>query len=143
MSNYRGAALAACLGLLVACTGRANDVRVRYPSAPERATGSITIILTQPARDLTITVDGQLVAEREHTKKVTIESVPVGYVDVVIAAGGGEGRVEKYVEVLVEHGMNTTLPVASPEGSMTTALQMGLLSLAAWVISRAIYLAFL
>lgn len=143
MSKYRGAALAACLGLLVACSGRAKDVRARYPSAPGQATGSITVILTQPARDLTITVDGRLVAERKHTKKVSIEGIPVGFVDVVVVAGGGEGRVEKYVEVLVQDQLNTTLPVASPEGSMTSALQMGLLSLAAWVISRAIYLAFL
>ena len=143
MSKFRGAALAACLGLLMACAGRAEDVRVRFPSEPERATGSITVILTQPARDLTVTVDGRLMAERRHTKKVTIERVPVGYVDVVIVAGGGPDRVEKYVEVLVEHETNTTLPVASSEKSMTSALQLGLLSLTVWILSRAIYLAFL
>ena len=136
MHCWRVAAFAAALA---GCG--AHDVSARLPSPPGEATGSITVVLTQPARDLTVAVNGVLVAERAHSKKVRVTGVPVGMADVVIAAGGGETRVEKHIRVAVEERQDTAIPLAGPDRSMGETVKMGFLTMAAWVLSRALYLA--
>ncbi len=135
---------AACFAVAAAVlSGCAHDVHTRLIAAPDEPTGSITIVLTQPARDLTVSVNGQLVAERAHTQKVTVKSVPVGMADVVIAAGGGAERVERHVRVEIAEGVDSAIPVGAPHKSMSAAMSMGALSVTAWLLSRAIVLAFL
>ncbi len=137
MTAARLAALAACVA------GCAHDVRARLPAEPGEPTGSITIVLTQSARDLTVSVNGVLVAERAHTERVHIEGVPVGAADVVVAAGGGETRIERHMRVAVVERQDTAIPIAAPDKSMSQGLGMGLLSAVVWVLSRAAILAFL
>jgi hypothetical protein len=139
MSSLRAVALVAA-STLAAC---AHDVHTRLPSEPGEPTGSITVIVTQPARDLTIAVNGVLVAERRHTKKVRVDGVPTGAADVVIAAGAGGTRVERHVRVQVEQGRETAIPIGSPSGSASGTALTGFLSIAAWVLSRAAYIALL
>jgi len=134
----------AALGLaVVVAAGCARDVHVRLPSDADEPTGSVTVVVTQPARDLTVAVNGVLVAERRHTKKVVVTGVPSGLVDVVIAAGAGETRLERHVRVDVEEGRDTAIPVGAPTGSALRAVGLGALSVAVWVLSRAAYLALL
>ena len=142
MSAQSRSVVAALVGLL-AVAGCARDVRVAMPMDPGDLTGSITILLTQPARDLTVTVNGVLVAERKRTEKVHIENVPVGYADVMIAAGSGGTRIDAAVRVSIDTGINTTIPVAAPDKPFGSAMSTGILSVAAWLLARALYLAFL
>ena len=143
MVERRGTADGAIIALVALMAGCAHDVKARLPSPPGEPTGTIVILLTQPARDLTVAIDGTLVANRRHTKKLTVTGVPTGLTDVVIAAGGGSNRVERHLQVYVEIDRKTVIPLGSPEQSMTSAMHFGMLSVVAWVLSRAIYLAFL
>lgn len=113
------------------------------PKDPGDLTGSITILLTQPARDLTVSVNGVLVAERAHTTRVHIADVPVGYADVMIAAGAGATRIDAQVRVSIDTNIDTTIPVAAPDKPFGSAVSSGILSIGAWLLARAIYLAFL
>ena len=135
--------LLAVITIYALAPGCAHNVRARMPSAPGEPTGTITILLTQPARDLTVAVNGTLVASRVHTKKLVVGNVPTGLAEVVIAAGGGPARIERHVQIYVEHDREVVIPLGSPEQSMTSGMQLGVLSVVAWVISRGIYLAFL
>jgi len=101
------------------------------------------VLLTRPARDLTIAINGIVVARRAHTREVRVTGVPAGSTDIIIAAGGGGSRIEKHFEVWVEPDENISIPLGAPEQSMSSSLQMGMLGIAAWLLSRAIYLAFL
>lgn len=142
MSAQSRSVAAALVGVLsiAAC---ARDVRVKLPAQPDDLTGSIEIVLTQPASDLTVSVNGVLVAERARTEKVTIENVPVGYADVMIAAGAGPTRIDAQVRVSIDTNVKTTIPVAAPDKPFGSALSTGILSVAAGLLARAIYLAFL
>jgi hypothetical protein len=135
------AAIAACAGafLLMGC---ARDLHVRLPAPADEPTGSITVVLTQPATDLTVAINGTLVADRAHTEKVRVDGVIAGMADVVIAAGGGAERVERHLQVIVDAGGHVNIPIGAPEKSMGSAMKMGVFTVAAWVLSRAIYLAF-
>jgi hypothetical protein len=133
-------ALCALAVLFAACS---HDLKVRYPEKTELPTGSITVLLTRPARDLTIAVNGLLVARRAHTREVHVTGVPAGSTDVIIAAGGGSTRIEKHFEIWVSPGENVAIPLGAPEQSMASAMNMGMLTIAAWLLSRAIYLAFI
>jgi len=118
-------------------------VKVRYPGEPDLPTGSVTVLLTRAARDLTVAVNGHLVVRRAHTEEVRITGVPAGSTDIVVAAGGGGSRIEKHFEIWVEPNENVTIPLGAPEQSMSSTMSMGMLTIAAWLLSRAIYLAFL
>ncbi len=121
----------------------ARDLKVRYPEESDLPTGSITVLLTRPARDLTIAINGYLVARRAHTSEVRVTGVPYGKTDVVIAAGGGGARIEKHFEIWVDPDKTVVIPLGAPEQSMTSAMNMGMLTIAAWLLSRALYLAFI
>jgi hypothetical protein len=142
MSNARASATAVSCAIAIHCASCAHDIRTRYPRDTGLPTGSITVLLTRPARDLTVAINGVVVAERTHTRKVTVTGVPAGSTEVIIAAGGGAARIERHVEIWVESGENVSIPLGAPEQSMTSTLHMGMLTVAAWLLSRAIYLAF-
>ena len=142
MFAFRSPAVCALCAMVALGASCARDLEVGYPD-PMKPTGTITVLLTRPARDLTVTVNGALVARRAHTRQVRVTGVPAGSTDVVIAAGGGANRIERHFEVWVEPNENLTLPLAAPEQSMTSTMHMGMLTIAAWLLSRAIYLAFL
>jgi hypothetical protein len=130
------------LSLLTAC---AHDVRTSYPGMPPgQPVGSITVRLSHESEGVTVTVNGALVAEGKHTKKVTVTNVPAGPAEVVVAAGGGGNtRVEKTVMVDVLPWTDTAVAVASPEVTTGTWLYHGLYSLGAWIFLGAVYSALL
>ena len=130
----------ACLVLAsaLAVAGCARDVHVRLPHEAPETTGTISVVLTRPASDLTVSINGTLVAERAHTERVTVEGIDAGMVDVDIAAGGGPERVERTVRVLLDAGGHVSIPIGSPQASMGSTMKMGLLTMAAYVLSRAI-----
>lgn len=134
-----GGGVIALLALM--CAGCPHDVHARMPTERTEPTGSVTILLTRPASDLTVSVNGTLVANRVRTKKVVVAAVPIGTADVVIAAGAGAQKVERHVRVDVEEDKQHTIPLASPERSWLATVAAAVLSVGAWFASQALYLA--
>ena len=94
----------------VAC---AHDVRARYPSAPATPTGTLVLLLSQPAGGVSVAIGGLLVVEEAHTKKVVIDGVPVGTAEIMMSANGSD----KQFRVWIDDAHATTVPLGVPETS--------------------------
>lgn len=109
------------IGITLALSGCASNVEVRYPSpgSPARA-GSVLIRFSEPMRAVSVSVDGLLVAEDEHTERVRITDVPSGRreVSVVAAAGGRTAPVERSETLAVAAGEEVSMLVPVPPRSL-------------------------
>jgi hypothetical protein len=95
------------LAFLIGC---AHDVRARYPAAPDAPTGTLVLLLSQPAHGVSVALGGLLVVEDAHTRKVVVENVPTGNVEVTLAANGSD----KSFRVWVDDLNPTTVPLGVP-----------------------------
>lgn len=112
------------LALLASC---AHDVRARLPQAtPHDPVGSIELVLTHPAPDVYVAVNGVLVVDGANTSRIRIDGVASGYADVAIAMGDAE----KQQRIWVDEGGTTVLPLGSAGGSPWDSLKSMALSLA-------------
>ena len=100
-----------CLVVLIGCS---HDVTARFPAAPNAPTGRLVLLLSQPASGVTVALNGQLVVEDAHTRKVTIDGVPVGTVEITLAANGSD----KQFRAWVDDSHPTTVPLGVNEQSM-------------------------
>jgi hypothetical protein len=130
---------ALALWCLVGC---ARDLHTQLPGGDEGPTGSLLILFTRPTRDVSVAVNGTLVADDAHTERLRVERVPVGEADVVVAAGAGDGRVERHVRVRVGWNEEIAIPLAAPSPSIASTLSLALLSLAV-VAARVVMLGLL
>jgi hypothetical protein len=96
---------------LCVIAGCANDVRVRYPSAPTEPTGTLVLTMANAANGVTVAVNGNLVVNDAHTKHIVIEGVPTGTGEVVMAANGAD----KAFRVYIDSERPTTVPLGVPE----------------------------
>ncbi len=90
----------------------AHDVRTHFPGSLDDS-GTLVIMLTQPGSDVIVTIDGVLVVEEAHTDRIVIDHVPVGFRDLVVAAGGAD----RTVRVWVASDHATTVPLGLGDGS--------------------------
>jgi hypothetical protein len=97
------------LVLLVACS--TPTVRLRYPTTPDQPTGTVVLLLSQAASDVTVAINGNLICDREHTDRVIVDGVPVGTQTVIIAANG----MDKQFTVWVDGDHWTTVPLGVPD----------------------------
>jgi hypothetical protein len=98
---------------LAACS--AHDVVAHFPMAsPGDATGTLVLLLTQPADDVTVAINGVLIAEQQHTRRVVVDRLPVGTADVVVAANGQDKEIHTWIGT--DHA--TTVPLGVPDASM-------------------------
>jgi hypothetical protein len=97
--------------MLLVVAGCAHDVVARYPSAPDDSTSTVVLLLTDAAQDVSVAINGLLVVEGEHTKRVVIERVPVGTAEIVMAANGSD----KAFKVWVAGDHATTVPLGVPD----------------------------
>lgn len=103
------------LGLLVLLwIGCAHDVRARFPASAAEPTGTLVLLLSRPASNVTLAIDGQLVVEDARTRRVTIERVPSGTRELAIAANGGDKQLRAWVDA----DRTTTIPLGVPEPPM-------------------------
>jgi hypothetical protein len=101
--------LALLLLALVACS--TSDVRVRYPVAPDQPTGTLVLLLSQAASDVTVSINGNLVVDRAHTDRIIVDGVPVGTQTVIMAANGSD----KQFQIWVDGDHWTTVPLGVPD----------------------------
>lgn len=113
------------LALLVGC---AEDVHVNYPGSEG---GTIVLLLSEPAQSVSVAVNGQLVVEDAHTRRVVIDRAPVGNDDIVMTANGGD----KAMRVWVGSDHPTTVPMGVPEGGTSSWLK----TIFASIVTIAIY----
>lgn len=90
------------------------NVHVRYPAQADLPTGTLVLKLTQAAEGVTVAINGVLVVDDAHTKRVQIDGVPAGTREIVIAANGAD----KAFNVWIDSERPTTVPLGVPdEGS--------------------------
>lgn len=107
-------------------TGCAHDVEVAYPYATP-ASGIVEIVLNQPTSELTVTVNGDLVVDREHSRRARIVGVPAGVARVGVATGGRcEAGKTVEAEIEVTPGRATTLALPGPEPNTGCMIYSGL-----------------
>ncbi|HEY1812545.1 MAG TPA: hypothetical protein VGG74_09390 [Kofleriaceae bacterium] len=98
---------------LTACS--AHDVAVHYPiSSPGDETGTLVLLLTQPADDVTVAINGVLMVDQQHTQRVVVDRLPVGTADIVVAANGQDKELHAWIGT--DHA--TTIPMGVPDASM-------------------------
>jgi hypothetical protein len=97
------------LVFLFACGSPA--VRVHYPTAPGMPTGTLVLLMSQAASDVTVALDGVLVVDRAHTDRVIVDGVPVGTRTVIMAANG----MDKQFQIWVDGDHWTTVPLGVPD----------------------------
>ena len=99
--------------LVLLIYGCAHDVHSRYPAAPDEPTGTVVLLLSQPADDVYVAIDGVLVVEDAHTGRIVISSAPTGNHDIVMTANGGE----KGMHVWITSDHPTVIPIGVPDQS--------------------------
>jgi len=131
-------ALAVLATLAMSC---AHDMHVKMPKTEDGAmVGTIEVLFTREADDVTVVVDRKLVARDGHTERIVISNVPTGVVELMVAAGSGPGRVERFMRVEIEPDTTTTVPIAAPDKSMMSDLPSSLIMILVGVALRVLYL---
>jgi hypothetical protein len=99
--------------LIAGCA--AHDLQVHYPIVvPNQPTGTLVVLMSQPASDVAVAIDGVLVTADAHTQRLVIDGVPVGTAEVILAANGGEKEFKAWIGG--DHA--TTVPIGIPDASM-------------------------
>ena len=96
------------LAVAAACS---HDVVAHFPAAPDEPTGTLVLLMSQPATGVTISINGVLVVEDEHTGRIVIDHVPVGTDEVVMAANGADKEFKAWIGG--DHA--TTVPLGFPD----------------------------
>jgi hypothetical protein len=129
--------------LVISLAGCPHDVNAVFPARGAPG-GTVVIELTTPAEDLTVAVDGALVARHAHSQRVVVTGVPVGAAVVDVAFGGGwYARAEHHQIVDVAAGVETAVVIAGPERSTAGAIESGLVNLGSWIFLGLTYAALL
>ena len=118
------------LAAIAALAGCARDVTARFPAPPDQPTGAIAFVFTRAASDVTISINGALVVRGAHTERVTVERVPAGRAQIIVAAGPEE----KSFEMWIEDGKTTTVPLGSNGVSPVDGWRAAFVSLASVVL---------
>lgn len=108
MTN-RVIALLCCLVL-----GCAHDYHVSMVTPdPAMPTGTLVLLFSQPATDVSVAVNGQLVAKAEKTQRIQIDGIPVGTTDVVLVANGAD----RSFRLWMGEESPVTMPLGIPDQS--------------------------
>lgn len=91
--------------------GCGEDLHARFPAPPEAPTGRLVLLLSQTASGVSVAINGTLIVEDKRTRKITIEAVPAGTNEVIIAANG----TDKQVKLWIDADRTTTVPLGVPE----------------------------
>jgi hypothetical protein len=98
---------------LVALAACSHDVHAHFPAVPEEPTGTLVLLVSEPASDVSVAINGVLVVEGEHTDRVVIDRVPVGNDEIIMAANG----MDKQFHAWVGGDHATTVPLGVPDAT--------------------------
>ena len=112
--------------------GCAHDVRAHFPASAEVPTGTLVLLLSQPASEVTVAVDGVLVAEDKRTRRITIDGVPTGTRDIAITANGGDKQLRAWIDS--EHPTTIPLGVGEPATSWLKSIFGALISIVVYSV---------
>jgi hypothetical protein len=99
--------------VLVIAAACSHDVVAHYPAAPNEPTGTLVLLMSQPASGVSVAINGVLVVEDEHTSRIVIDNVPVGFDEIVLAANGADKELKTWIGG--DHA--TTVPLGVPDPS--------------------------
>lgn len=116
--------------LVLLICGCAHDVHSRYPAAPDEPTGTVVLLLSQPADDVNVAIDGVLVVEDAHTGRIVISNAPTGNHDIVMTANGGEKGM--HVWITSDHATVIPIGVTDPSSGFLKTLFGTLVTIAAY-----------
>jgi len=100
--------------LIIMLVGCAHDVRAGFPAPPGAPTGTLVLLLSRPANNVTVAINGQLIVEDEKTGRVMIKDIPTGNAEITMSANGSD----KQFRVWVDDTHVTTVPLGVPEQGM-------------------------
>jgi hypothetical protein len=105
------------LAIFMTCTACAHDVNSRMAHGGE--TGRLVVRLASPASNTSVSVNGELVCDDEHTGKVTVDGVPVGPAELQVTAQneGWDRPLDEKRTVEVKKGKTTSVQLATPSYS--------------------------
>jgi hypothetical protein len=129
------------LAALIMVAGCAHDVVARFPMAVPGDAGAIDVVLNDPSDKLTVTVDGLLVVDREHSRRAHIVDVPAGNAHVRVATGGrceGGGVTERDVTVMPGMTSVLALPGPNPDHGCMTYLGLSVVAVAIELVAVAV-----
>jgi hypothetical protein len=130
----------ALLALLAGCS-HAADVVTAYP-ASRTESGAVEVVLNDPTRAMSVTINDQLVVDHKETRKAHVDGIPPGTAHIRVATGGRceHGNVvDQDVEIIA--GQTSTVALAGPEPGLGCMIFSGLDSIAGEVGAIAIALA--
>ncbi len=99
---------------LLLLLGCAHDVRATFPAAPGAPTGILVLLLSKPADNVNVAINGQLVVEDRRTGRITIAGIPVGTAEITMSANGSD----KQFRIWIDDTHATTVPLGVSEQSM-------------------------
>lgn len=123
--------LAAAAVVLAGC---ARDVAARFPAPAGAPTGRVVLLLGQSAGDVSVAVNGVLVVEDAHTRRITIDDVPTGTAEIAIAANGGDKQLRTWVTS--DHATTIPLGVPAPGMALWKSLLGTLITVVAYSLLR-------
>ncbi len=99
--------------VVLVAIGCSHDVAAKFPSTdPDPGpTGRLVLLLSSPASGVSVAINGRLVVEDAHTRRITIDDVPVGTGEITLAANGND----KQFQVWIDGEHPTTVPLGVPE----------------------------
>ena len=121
--------------------GCASNVFTAYPEPGEGESGTIVIHLSDAMPNVYVSIDGQLVAEKKHTRRIEIKDVPVGFHQLAVAATSGyRTEAVAYDEAVeVKGGKVRDVLISTPPMSSGYWIQTGLMYLG--ILAYTAYLA--
>jgi hypothetical protein len=133
----------ASICLAAGCFHHAHDVTAHF-GPPRPDSGALDLVLVSPSRALTVAVDGNLVVDRAHTRKVHVDGVPAGATHVQVAVGGRCERSGVADEIVdVPAGGTAAVVLPGPDRDLACAVAIGILrgATGAFLIHGAFHLA--
>ncbi len=110
----------------IAGCSHAVDVTTAFPAA-RGDSGAVEVVLNDPSRAVSVTIDDALVVERKHTGRVHVDGVPAGSAHVRVATGGRcEQGSTSDQDVVVTPGSTSTIVLPGAEPNLGCMVLSGL-----------------
>lgn len=107
--------------------GCAHDVSASFPGEAKKP-GTLTVLFSSAVPNATVAIDGKLICDDEHTRKVVISDVPAGKREVRVTASHYEWskNIEHSEKIKIPSGGETVLQIVTPSRSTAAWIYSGI-----------------